>query len=141
MKQKSKVIIGVLILVGVAVLCWAPGYIEKARESEARASIASVVTSLRAFYTEYSEYTNKFEAIGFTPREQQRYHLYLDEEKICPGVRAKLKEYQKPFVQKKNYRIVAIGYNSIFIQEMDKPLVHEKIEVSLKELSCDVKEN
>ena len=139
MKKKSKVIVGILILSGVALLCWAPGYIEKARESEAHTNIASMAASLHAFYSEYSEYTNKFEAIGFTPGEQQRYHLYLDEEKICPGVRAKLKEYQKPFVHKKDYRIVAIGYNSIFIQELDKPLVHEKIEVSLKELSCDVK--
>lgn len=141
MRQRERVIIAILVVLGVFLLWKAPQYIQNAREAEARVNIASIQTSLHAFYTEYSEYTDDIKAIGWVPESDLRYHVYLSANKICPGVRAKLKDYQLPFVDKKNYRIIAIGYNTIFIQDLDKPLVREDIEVSLKELSCEVKEN
>jgi type IV pilus assembly protein PilA len=65
-------IIGVLASIAVPAV---NKYIAKARQSEAKTNLASLYTSEKAFYAEYSAYDNRFAAVGYSPEGQLRYNV------------------------------------------------------------------
>ncbi|WP_413575141.1 type IV pilin protein [Bdellovibrio sp. HCB290] len=65
-------IIGVLASIAVPAV---NKYIAKARQSEAKTNLASLYTSEKAFYSEYTTYDTRFQAIGYSPEGQLRYNV------------------------------------------------------------------
>lgn len=65
-------IIGVLAAIAVPAV---NKYIAKARQSEAKTNLAALYTSEKAFYSEYSIYDSRFEAIGYNPEGALRYNI------------------------------------------------------------------
>lgn len=63
-------IIGILAAIAIPSL---QKYMAKARQSEAKTSLASLYTAEKAFFAEYNTYTGDFGAIGFQPEGQLRY--------------------------------------------------------------------
>jgi type IV pilus assembly protein PilA len=65
-------IIGVLAAIAVPAV---NKYIAKARQSEAKTNLASLYTSEKAFYAEYTTFDSRFAAIGYSPEGQLRYNV------------------------------------------------------------------
>lgn len=65
-------IIGVLAAIAVPAV---NKYIAKARQSEAKTNLASLYTSEKAFYAEYTVFDNRFGAVGYSPEGQLRYNV------------------------------------------------------------------
>ncbi|WP_413557815.1 type IV pilin protein [Bdellovibrio sp. HCB209] len=65
-------IIGVLASIAVPAV---NKYIAKARQSEAKTNLASLYTSEKAFYAEYTTYDSRFQAVGYSPEGQLRYNV------------------------------------------------------------------
>ncbi|WP_088616994.1 type IV pilin protein [Bdellovibrio sp. SKB1291214] len=65
-------IIGVLAAIAVPAV---NKYIAKARQSEAKTNLASLYTSEKAFYAEYTTFDPRFAAIGYSPEGQLRYNV------------------------------------------------------------------
>ncbi len=65
-------IIGVLAAIAVPAV---NKYIAKARQSEAKTNLASLYTSEKAFYAEYTAFDPRFAAIGYSPEGQLRYNV------------------------------------------------------------------
>ncbi|MEK2688120.1 type IV pilin protein [Bdellovibrio sp. GT3] len=65
-------IIGVLASIAVPAV---NKYIAKARQSEAKTNLASLYTSEKAFFSEYTTYDSRFQAIGYSPEGQLRYNV------------------------------------------------------------------
>ncbi|QDK46183.1 pilus assembly protein PilA [Bdellovibrio sp. ZAP7] len=65
-------IIGVLAAIAVPAV---NKYIAKARQTEAKTNLASLYTSEKAFYAEYTSYDPRFGAIGYSPEGQLRYNV------------------------------------------------------------------
>lgn len=65
-------IIGVLASIAVPAV---NKYIAKARQSEAKTNLASLYTSEKAFYSEYTIYDSRFMAVGYAPEGQLRYNV------------------------------------------------------------------
>lgn len=63
-------IIGILASIAIPSL---QKYMAKARQSEAKTSLASLYTAEKAFFAEYNTYTTDFTAIGYQPEGQLRY--------------------------------------------------------------------
>ncbi|WP_413584752.1 type IV pilin protein [Bdellovibrio sp. HCB274] len=65
-------IIGVLASIAVPAV---NKYIAKARQSEAKTNLASLYTSEKAFYAEYTTFDSRFQAVGYSPEGQLRYNV------------------------------------------------------------------
>ncbi len=65
-------IIGVLSSIAVPAI---NKYLAKARQSEAKTNLASLYTSEKAFYAEYTAYDTRFDAIGYSPEGKLRYNV------------------------------------------------------------------
>ncbi|WP_413582080.1 type IV pilin protein [Bdellovibrio sp. HCB288] len=65
-------IIGVLASIAVPAV---NKYIAKARQSEAKTNLASLYTSEKAFYAEYTIFDPRFMAVGYSPEGQLRYNV------------------------------------------------------------------
>ncbi|WP_413293259.1 type IV pilin protein [Bdellovibrio sp. HCB185ZH] len=65
-------IIGVLAAIAVPAV---NKYIAKARQSEAKTNLASLYTSEKAFYAEYTVFDSRFAAVGYSPEGQLRYNV------------------------------------------------------------------
>ncbi len=63
-------IIGILASIAIPSL---QKFMAKARQSEAKTSLASIYTSEKAFFAEYNTYTGNWTALGFQPEGQLRY--------------------------------------------------------------------
>ncbi|QLY24365.1 type IV pilin protein [Bdellovibrio sp. KM01] len=68
----------VVAIIGVLAAIAIPSvnkYIAKARQSEAKTNLASLYTSEKAFYAEYSAYHSMFGAVGYSPEGKLRYNV------------------------------------------------------------------
>ncbi|WP_347358100.1 prepilin-type N-terminal cleavage/methylation domain-containing protein [Bdellovibrio sp.] len=65
-------IIGVLASIAVPNIS---KYLAKARQSEAKTNLASLYTSEKAFYAEYTAYHTQFGAVGYSPEGKLRYKI------------------------------------------------------------------
>lgn len=79
-RQKGFTLIELMIVVGIIgilVAIAAPNfakYQSKARQSEAKISLAAIYTAQKSFYSEYSSYIPSLDAVGFAPEGNKRFY-------------------------------------------------------------------
>ncbi|MDG0816432.1 hypothetical protein [Bdellovibrio svalbardensis] len=95
----------------IAILWWnlyGVKYVEKAKESELRTIMASVVTAERAYFEEYKKFSSDLKAIGYSAEGNLRSTIYLKPEDIPVGLREELSESDIPFVRDDDYQILGV---------------------------------
>lgn len=75
-------IIGVLASIAVPAI---NKYLAKARQSEAKTNLASLYTSEKAFYAEYTAYDTRFDAVGYSPEGKLRYNIGFSDNHFNAG--------------------------------------------------------
>jgi type IV pilus assembly protein PilE len=63
-------------IIGITASIGIPNYTKYARhskQSEAKANLAALDQSMRAFWAEYASYTTRLDAVGFNPEGEQNY--------------------------------------------------------------------
>jgi type IV pilus assembly protein PilA len=81
-------IIGILATVAVPQV---NKFMAKARQAEAKTTLAGIFTAEKAFYTEYNTYHTDFRTIGFAPEGRVRYNAGFSSAHACampPGLPA-----------------------------------------------------
>ncbi|QDK45379.1 hypothetical protein DOM22_09555 [Bdellovibrio sp. ZAP7] len=99
----------ILLCAGMSFLWWkiyGTDMVDKARLSEIKTNLASLITAEEAFYQEYDKYSADFSAIGYSPEGQLRGEFYLEADKVPQEYKNRLSVEDLPYVGKDDYQVL-----------------------------------
>ncbi|QLY27086.1 hypothetical protein [Bdellovibrio sp. KM01] len=99
----------VLLCAGMSFLWWkiyGTNMVDKARLSEIKTNLASLITAEEAFYQEHNKYSGDFQAIGHSPEGKLRGAFYLEADKVPEEYRARLSDADLPYVKDDDYQVL-----------------------------------
>jgi len=107
--------------------------IEKARASEARTVLSSLLAAENAHYSQYKEYSSDFTKIGFSQEGKSNCNPILRKEEILDEQFLSWPEECLPFVSKDRFRascLVDLGKKSVCFS-VDEKALFQRIEKTL----------
>ncbi|WP_413294099.1 hypothetical protein ACLSU7_03135 [Bdellovibrio sp. HCB185ZH] len=108
--KNIKTAVALILICAVMSFLWWKIYgtdmVDKARLSEIKTNLASLITAEEAFYQEYNKYSADFKAIGFAPEGQARGDFYLEAEKVPQEYKSHLAPADLPYVGKDDYQVL-----------------------------------